>query len=114
MRSTVAAVLTDYPESPVLIHPLRQQRRKQRLKCLAFGHPTPVIHWRINNNESLHQQVGFPTLPHSSCDIVTPPTTCPGKKKNLTTLVTVKDFVDDDDDETGKGKRKRKVNGPSF
>jgi hypothetical protein len=83
MRSTVAAVLTDYPESPVLIHPLRQQRRKQRLKCLAFGHPTPVIHWRINNNESLHQQVGFPTLPHSSCDIVTPPTTCPGKKKKL-------------------------------
>ncbi|EFX80185.1 putative Neurospecific receptor kinase protein [Daphnia pulex] len=57
LRVQVAAVLTDYPESPVLIHPLRQQRRKQRLKCLAFGHPTPVIHWRINNNESLHQQV---------------------------------------------------------
>jgi hypothetical protein len=30
------------------------------------------------------------------------------KKKNFTTLVTVKDFVDDDDDETGKGKRKKK------
>ncbi|XP_057373378.1 tyrosine-protein kinase transmembrane receptor Ror2-like [Daphnia carinata] len=57
LRIQVAAVLTDYPESPVLIHPLRQQRRQQRLKCLAFGHPTPVIHWRIISNDSSAHQV---------------------------------------------------------
>lgn len=57
LRIQVAAVLTDYPESPVLIHPLRQQRRKQRLKCLAFGHPTPVIHWRVIDNDSSAHQV---------------------------------------------------------
>lgn len=50
----VAAVLTDFPESPVLVQPHR--RKQQRLKCLAFGHPAPVVDWRVdNNNNSIHQ-----------------------------------------------------------
>lgn len=48
------AVLTDFPESPVLVQPHR--RKQQRLKCLAYGYPAPEVDWRVdNNNNSIHQ-----------------------------------------------------------